>query len=73
MLKLCSPAWVFFIMALARIFYSIYVQTSIWIIMLRFVVLGAWTYALNWICSSGYTNVSWFLVLLPFALLFTLL
>jgi hypothetical protein len=73
MLNLCSPAWVFLVMALARILYSIYVQTSIWIIMMRFAILALWTYALNWMCGNGYTSVSWFLVLLPFALLFTLL
>ncbi len=28
-----------------------------------------WTFVLNAICKSGYKNVSWFLVLLPFILL----
>ena len=29
-----------------------------------------WTWVLNWLCSAGYTKVSWFLVLFPYLLLF---
>ena len=29
-----------------------------------------WVFLLNWICSKGYKNLSWFLVLLPFLFFF---
>ena len=29
-----------------------------------------WSFILNFICKSGYVNVSWFLVLLPFIFIF---
>ena len=29
-----------------------------------------WTFVLNAICKAGYKNLSWFLVLFPFLLLF---
>ena len=29
-----------------------------------------WTWILNFICNKGYKNISWFLVLFPFILLF---
>lgn len=29
-----------------------------------------WVFLLNWICNKGYTNLSWFLVLLPLLLFF---
>tara|TARA_B110000305_G_C19002543_1_gene431147 strand:- start:197 stop:514 length:318 start_codon:yes stop_codon:yes gene_type:complete len=32
-----------------------------------------WTFILNLICKSGYKNISWFLVILPFVLFFVLL
>ena len=32
-----------------------------------------WTFLLNRLCASGYKNVSWFLVLLPFILMFVLI
>ena len=32
-----------------------------------------WTWILNKLCSSGYSTVSWLLVLFPFILMFTLI
>ena len=32
-----------------------------------------WTFLLNQLCRHGYGNVSWFLVLLPFILMFVLI
>jgi hypothetical protein len=32
-----------------------------------------WTYLLNQLCKYGYGDISWFLVLLPFALMFVLI
>ncbi len=32
-----------------------------------------WTFLLNKLCSSGYKGISWFLVLLPFILLFVII
>ena len=29
-----------------------------------------WTWVLNWLCSVGYTKVSWFLVLFPYVFMF---
>lgn len=32
-----------------------------------------WTFILNLLCKSGFTQLSWFLVILPFLLLFVLI
>ena len=32
-----------------------------------------WTYVLQYLCSKGYSNVSWFLVLMPFILMLSLI
>ena len=29
-----------------------------------------WAYILGWLCSKGYKSLSWFLVLLPFIMIF---
>jgi hypothetical protein len=48
--------------------------TSIGIIfVLKFIYVLFWTWVLNIICRNGYENVSWFLVLFPYILLFVLL
>jgi hypothetical protein len=40
------------------------------IFILKLLYISFWTWVLNFICKSGYTEVAWFLVLLPFVLLF---
>ena len=43
---------------------------------LHFVSLFIWifiaTYILNWICSKGYKSLAWFLVFLPYLIVFVL-
>ena len=43
----------------------------VFIIKALYVIL--WTWILNKLCSIGYKNISWFLVLFPFILMFVLI
>lgn len=45
--------------------------STIFIIEILFIVF--WTWFLNAICSRGYVNVAWFILLFPYILLFALL
>ena len=45
--------------------------STIFIVEILFIVF--WTWFLNFICSRGYVNVSWFILLFPYILLFGLL
>ena len=40
------------------------------IIIIKLLSILFWTWILNLICKAGYKSVSWFLVLLPFILVF---
>ena len=40
------------------------------VFLMKIVYILFWTWILNLICKDGYTSVSWFLVLIPFILLF---
>ncbi len=42
------------------------------VFLVKIVYILFWTWVLNLICKDGYTGVSWFLVLIPFILLFTI-
>lgn len=41
--------------------------------LVKIVYVVLWTYVLQHLCSSGYKNVSWFLVLLPYIFMFILI
>jgi hypothetical protein len=45
--------------------------STIFIVEILFLVF--WTWLLNFICSRGYTNIAWFILLFPFILLMMIL
>lgn len=49
------------------------VGNNVTIFVMKIIYIVLWTFFLDYICKSGYTNVSWFLILLPFISLFFLL
>jgi hypothetical protein len=68
--KLCTPAKIYF--AIAVISSLIALLNGIKIVVVFFKILFAfiWTYFLSVLCEKGYKKVSWFLVLLPYILIF---
>lgn len=71
-LELCRPALTHLIFGIITLI-SGYATFS----PLHFVSLFIWifiaTYILNWICSKGYNSLAWFLVFLPYLIVFVLL
>ena len=53
--------------------YSCTTSSVYLIFLIKIIYVIFWTWILNIICSAGATNVAWFLVLLPYILLFVLL
>jgi hypothetical protein len=50
--------------------YNSRVPSTILIIIIKAICILFWTWVLNLICKSGHKGISWFLVLLPFILMF---
>jgi hypothetical protein len=53
--------------------YSCTVGSTTLLFIIKLLYILFWTWILNLICRAGATNVAWFLVLLPFILMFVLL
>jgi len=53
--------------------YGCQVSNTAWVFAGKAFYVILWTYVLNVICSYGYRNISWFLVLFPFMLFFILI
>ena len=79
--ELCSPAAIYFIMAmLSYIIIVFQYMTSrrsslllgsdkgetVIILLLKFIFILFWTWVLNLICKDGHKGIAWFLVLFPF-------
>ena len=67
--KLCSPAMLYLLISAVAIIGAFIKRMSIMSILVKVLFVALWTWFLNFLCSKGHTGISWFLVLLPFALL----
>lgn len=53
--------------------FSCVVPSCIAVFIVKIVYILFWTWVLNLMCKDGHTGIAWFLVLLPFVLLFIIL
>ena len=68
---LCTPAIVYLVIGILSLIWY-FTQYSFGTVLFKAIFVGLWTWLLNFICSRGYTYVSWILVLLPIILLILL-
>jgi hypothetical protein len=52
--------------------YTCNVSSTTLIFLIKILYVLFWTWILNLICRAGYSPISWFLVLLPFILMFVI-
>ena len=66
-MKLCTPALVYLVLALIGVFTTMR-NLGVGSGMGSLIFVALWTWFLNYLCSKGYTGISWFLVFLPLIL-----
>jgi hypothetical protein len=49
------------------------VQSNMPIFIMKLIYVAFWTFVLNTLCSYGYSQLAWFLLLLPFILFFSMI
>jgi hypothetical protein len=64
--SLCTPALVYLIISSFTILFIFMQKFTFLTIGLKVLFIIAWTLILNYICSKGFTGISWVLVLLPY-------
>lgn len=67
--KLCTPAMLYLVLSVIAILMAIMKRASMMTIVVKTLFVLLWTWFLNFLCSKGYSGISWFLVLLPFVFL----
>jgi len=67
--KLCTPAKIYFVLAVLACLMALYNRVSFSVVFVKLIFAFIWTFVLSWLCSKGFKNVAWFLVLLPYLLL----
>lgn len=68
--KICLPAKIYLAILIITVIIAIFQGVGLAIVLFKVVFGLIWTWLLNWICSKGYTSLSWVILLLPYVLLF---
>ena len=67
--KLCTPAKIYFAIAIIASIFALFGGMSIMAIAIKLIFAFIWTFILEWLCKKGYKSISWFLVLLPYIII----
>lgn len=67
--KICTPAKIYFAIAVIAAIFALFNGTRIMAIAVNLIFAFIWTFILEWLCKKGYKAVSWFLVLLPYIII----
>lgn len=68
--KFCTPAKLYFAFSVLSCIIMLFSRMPILTVFTKLLFAFLWTFILNWLCSKGFKSVSWFLVLLPFIMMF---
>jgi len=68
--NLCTPAQIYLGIAVLGSLFSLMRGSRFGVVFMRMLFAVFWTFILGWLCKKGYTSISWFLVLLPYIMLF---
>jgi hypothetical protein len=68
--KLCTPAKIYFAIAVFSSIIALFSGIRILAVFIKLLFALIWTFILGWLCKKGYTSISWFLVLLPYIIMF---
>jgi len=67
--KLCNPAKLYFFLVILFIVIGLFSKINVMAIIFKLIFAFIWTFVLNWLCSKGYTTLSWIIVFFPFILM----
>jgi hypothetical protein len=67
--ELCTPAKIYFALAILSILMGLFSGVHFMAVLGKLVFAVIYAYLLGWLCSKGWKNLSWFLVLLPYVLI----
>jgi hypothetical protein len=70
--NLCTPAFVYLVISSITILLSVSYGIRFASILAKMILVLIWTWFLNYLCLKDMKGLSWFLVLLPYLLIFVI-
>ena len=75
---LCTPAYIYFVIGMITLLINLisifmakkFTFSTIVVYFMQIITILFWTFILNLLCKSGYADISWILLILPYLFLF---
>ena len=67
--KLCTPAKIYFVLSVLSCVVALFQGVKFMTVGINLIIAFIWTALLSWFCKNGFSNFSWFLVLLPYVMM----
>ena len=64
--QLCTPALIYFILSFIYLIMTSLKSFNIMYILMKVFFIMLWAFLLNLLCTSGYSIISWIILILPF-------
>lgn len=64
--KLCTPAYIYFIISIIYLVFSSFTNLNIVSIVVKLFFIILWSWLLNFLCTKGFSLISWLAIILPF-------
>ena len=64
--KLCTPAFIYFVVSSIYLVINSLTNFNVMNIIIKIFFIMLWSMFLNFLCNSGYTMISWVIIILPF-------
>lgn len=62
---ICTPSLVYLVLAIISFVFMMSQKFSLFTMFVKAILIALWTWFLNFLCTKGYSSISWFLVFLP--------
>lgn len=66
--SICVPAMLYLVLSFIALISMAFKSCGALCLLFKVIFIAIWTWFLNFLCTQGYTTISWILVLLPFIL-----
>ena len=63
---ICVPAMLYLVLSVIALISMAFQSCEVLCLLFKALFIAIWTWFLNFLCTQGYTTISWILVLLPF-------
>ena len=68
--NLCTPSLIYFVISIIYLIINSFKKFNVMFIIFNIIIIVVWSLFLNFLCSMGYSAISWLILILPFLFIY---